>query len=124
MYAKGAIPAVDATKNVVKGVTDHVNTNQVQKLISGSGFQDKIKSILANRAAGKLASNSLKAIPFAGAALGIGSALLSGDASAAVPILNEADAVGPTEGSLEAKMEGGTINPDEMQKLLAQSNGR
>lgn len=124
MQVKGKVPVNDTTKTVIKGVTDKINTKEVQKLISGSGFQDKIKSILESRAASKLAKNSLKSIPFLGTAMGIGSALMSRDASAAIPVLNEAEAVGPTEGSLEAKLENGTITPDEMQQLMARSNGR
>jgi hypothetical protein len=109
-------------KTMVKGVTDHIDTKDVQKLISGTGFQNKIKSILESRAAAKLAKNTLKSVPFLGTAMGVGSALISGDVSAAVPILDQADAIGPTEGSLEAKLESGIITPDEMQQLLARSN--
>lgn len=118
---------------VVKGVTDHINTNDVQKVLSGNQFQNKLAAILESRAAskaaklagqaGKMMSGVAKHIPvFGGLAVGLGTALATGDASAgeqaATPLLNEADPLGPSEGTLEYKLESGSpMTPEEMQIL-------
>lgn len=132
MKVKRLANAPDLTKNVVKGVTDHINTNEVQKLISGSQLQSKLASILESRAASKAAqlagkaggmmSGVTKHIPILGGlAVGLGTALATGDASAgeqaAIPLLNEADNLGAPAGSLEDKMESGIATQDELDQL-------
>ena len=120
-------------KTVIKGVTNHIDTKSIQKVGNAEAVADKIQSILKSRAAARLGKQAsgigksfVKGIPvLGGLAVGLGTALSSGDASAgelaATPILSEAEDVGPTPGTLEAKLENGTINADEMQQLLARS---
>jgi len=134
---EGSKPVVDAAKTTIKGVTDHINTNDVQKVLSGNQFQNKLASILESRAASKAAklagqaggmmSSVGKRIPILGGlAVGLGTALTTGDASAgeqaAVPLLNEADPLGPEAGSLEYKLENGTITPQELEILRNRHN--
>lgn len=64
--------------------------------------------------ASKVGKKGLKAIPLIGPVV---SAFSSGDVSAAVPILGEAESLGPREGSLEAKLEDGTITDEEREEL-------
>jgi hypothetical protein len=133
LKVKGAIPSPDTAKTVIKGVTDHINTNEVQKVLSGNQFQQKLASILESRAAqkagkmmgqaGGMLSNVGKHIPILGGlAVGLGTALATGDASAgeqaATPILNEADPLGPTEGTLEHKLESGSPMSREEMEIL------
>ena len=79
-----------STKDVwkVKGGTDNIDTKQIQKQISGDDFVKKIANARAAKAAGK---KLLGAIPVVGA---LASAAMSEDASAAIPLLDEADSVG------------------------------
>lgn len=125
-------PIKDTTKNVIKGVTEHINTNEAQKVIGGDMFKNKIAKILESRAAAKAAKlageagGALKSVGkhipmLGGLAVGLGTALATGDASAAVPVLNEADSLGPEAGSLEHKLESGTITPEEMEILRNRS---
>lgn len=127
---KGAANAdVTPVKNIVKGGVDKIDTKEVRKLISGNAFTSKIDDILKSRAAAKLAKTAaggIKQIPMLGGIIaGLGTLAATGDASAAtqsaLPLVGEADDVGPTPGSLESKMENGTITPDEMQLLLNRS---
>lgn len=127
---KGVASQADVTpiKQIVKGGVDRINTKEVQKLVSGNMFQDKIAKILESKrlakaaaSLGGVASKGLKAVPFIGTAMGLGSALMSGDASAAIPVLDQADNLGPEEGTLESKLESGTITKDELQQLLNRS---
>lgn len=65
----------------------------------------------------KLGKKGLKVIPFLGPIL---AGVVSQDANAAVPVLSEADPLGPTEGTLESKLESGEkMSPEEMQDLLS-----
>jgi hypothetical protein len=108
--SKGAVP-----ENVrIKGVgTDKIDTG-IQRTISG---QDRLKKI-AKLQALKKAAKPLKAVPIIGPAIGALAALSSGDAAAAIPILNEADATGPAKGSPEAAVEDPTLSREERQKIL------
>lgn len=127
---KGAVNAdVTPVKNIVKGGVDKIDTKEVRKLISGNSFTSKIDDILKSRAAAKLASGAagaIKKIPMLGGIVaGLGTLAATGDASAAtqsaLPLVGEADDLGPTPDSLEAKMENGTITQDELQQLLNRS---
>jgi hypothetical protein len=61
-------------------------------------------------------------VPYFGALMGALSALNSGDVSAAVPVLNDVDDLGPAKGSLEAKLESGEpLTPEEKLELLRKS---
>lgn len=59
----------------------------------------------------KLKSGGFKSIPFVGPALGAATALSSGDVSAAIPVLNEADSLGPEKGSEDYEIENPQRNP-------------
>jgi hypothetical protein len=61
------------------------------------------------RSAGK----GLKAVPVLGA---LATAAMTGDASAAVPVLGEAESLGPAPDSLDARIENGTLTEED--KLL------
>lgn len=67
----------------------------------------------------KLGKKGLKLIPLLGPMVGLGMSAMSGEVSAQdIPILGEASDLGPEEGSLEHKLESGTITPEERFKLL------
>ena len=125
ILVKGAKPVADTTKHVIKGMTDHIDTNQMGKIISGNAFQDKLQAILKSRAAAKLGSaakTGLKSIPFLGPAVaGLTTLAATGDVSAAtqeaLPFVNEAGNIGPDINSLEHKLESGTATPDELDQL-------
>lgn len=132
MLAKGGQLLPEA-KQTIKGVTQQLGDSDTLKTISGNAFQDKIKSILNARNAAKLAKGAdtamdvgkrgLKSIPFLGPLIAGGAALATtGDASAAqqemVPVLNEAEALGPEVGSLEHKLESGQPLTEQERMLL------
>ena len=132
MVAKGQKPATDTAKHVIKDATQHIDTKNIGKIISGNQFKDKLAKILESRAAaragkmlgqaGEIASSVGKKVPILGGlAVGLGTALATGDVSAgeqaATPLLNEAEDLGPTEGTLEHKLESGTISPAEREIL-------
>ncbi len=131
MKVKGAATSADLTpsKTVIKGVNEAIDTKGVQKLISGNSFADKIQSILKSRAASKtagIAGDMVKKVPMIGGIVaGLGTLMTTGDASAAtqaaLPLVGDADDIGPDLNSLEGKLESGTITQDEMQKLLSRS---
>ena len=79
-----------STKDVwkVKGGTDKIDTKSIQKQISGDDFVKKIADARAAKAAGK---KLLGALPLVGA---LASAAMSEDASAAIPLLGDAEGVG------------------------------
>lgn len=127
---KGVASQADVTplKQVVKGGVDKINTKEVQKLVTGDMFKDKIANILESRKLAKAASaagKGLKALPLIGPAIGLASAFATGDASAAVPVLNDIEGAGPMKGSIEAKIENGTATQDEIDQLMMRSrNGQ
>lgn len=75
-----------------------------------------------NKATGKV----LKSIPYLGGLLGAAAALQSRDASSAIPILNEAESLGPIPGSEDALIEDPSIpTPERMRRLKAlMQNGK
>jgi len=125
---KGVTDKIDTMTPIktIKNVTDKIDTKSIQKQISGNAFADKIQAILKSRAAAKasgIAGDMIKKVPMIGGiAAGLGTLLTTGDASAAsqaaLPLVGDSDDLGPSAGSLESKLESGTITPDEMQKLL------
>lgn len=132
MLAKGG-KIVPEVKQTIKGVTQQLGDSDTLKTISGNAFQDKIKSILNARNASRLAKTAdtvgdfakrgLKSIPILGSLAAGGLALAStGDASAAqqemVPVLNEAEALGPEVDSIEYKLESGQPLTDQERMLL------
>lgn len=77
----------------------------------GASFMEKIASLRKAKAAAKL-------IPGLGALIGIGSAVATGDASAALPAELQPSESGPEQGSLEYKLETGKITPEERKQLM------
>lgn len=69
-----------------------------------------------------LKSGTFKALPFVGPALGAAAAMSSGDASAAIPVLSEAESLGPEKGSEDYEIENPQANPElrraALQKLM------
>jgi len=112
-------------KKVIPNVTEHIDDIQkakgfipaegigaVQKLISGKDFINKIANIKAAKELSKMGS---KAMPLVG---NISSAYLSGDPGMAIPILNEAEALGPKPGTIDYKYERGEqLTPEEREQL-------
>lgn len=128
---KGVTDKIDTMTPIarIKNVTDHIDTKSIQKIGNADLVAEKIRKIIESRAASKLAKQAsgigksfVKGIPMLGGlAVGIGTALSAGDASAgelaATPFLSEADDVGPSPDSIEHKMESGTATPDELDQL-------
>lgn len=104
-------PEDDTT--VIKGVTEKIDTLEPQKVKSIPEW--KADNAMKMQALKKLGSKGLKALPIVGA---LGSALASGDVSAAVPVLSEADDLGPLEGSLEAVVEDPSKSMEERIKVI------
>lgn len=127
---KGGKQPVVNENMVLKGTTEKINTKPMQKLISGQDRVDKVAKIIEARRLAKLggiAGDALKKVPMIGGiAAGLGTLLTTGDASAAsqaaLPLVGDSDDLGPTPGSLESKLENGTITEDEMDKLLKGMN--
>lgn len=87
----------------------HLNLPERTKSWGRSALENLIK----NRA--------VKSVPLIGPAIGVGAALMAGEASAGIPILNEADNLGSTEYSLEYKLESGDrLNNEERKRLSDQ----
>lgn len=94
----------------IKGTPD-VISNKPQKIISGDDFKNKINAL----------RKMSKGIPMLGAITSLGAGLMSGDASAAIPVLSEADDLGPQVGTLEQKLESGEkLTDEEMKQLYGQ----
>jgi len=63
-------------------------------------------------------SGTFKALPYIGPALAGAAAISSEDASAAIPILNEAEALGPTKGSADYEIENPQSSPEARRRAL------
>ncbi len=138
-------PEIHTPQNqVVKGAAPVIERPVAQKMTSGNDFakmqkdldlkqklkssfkaaskagdeemMDKLRQIAMKLKKG--ASRGLKMLPIVGAAAGL---LGADDASAAVPILDMAESTGPQAGSLQSKLENGTITPEERQQLQIQA---
>lgn len=102
----------EANKELRSGSANLGSDRDIMKLKSGKEFTGDIAK---KRALRSLGGRALKAVPFLG---GIASAISSGDASAAVPILGEADELGPGKDTLEGRLERGEmLSAEEMQQL-------
>lgn len=106
----------------IKGVTENVG-NAVQPLTSGDDFVKKIANL---RAAKMLGKKAISAVPFVGAAY----AAMSGEPAMAaeelagdIPVVGQAyEAIkptptGPAAGSLDARIENGTLTDEDKQQL-------
>lgn len=96
---------------------------EVMKTISGDSFTDKIARLRkgGSQALKGVSKGGLKAVPILGSVLGLGAALSSGDAAAALPVFGDVDSLGP-EDALEKKLEDGTITPEERAILMSRFN--
>ena len=65
-----------------------------------------------------------QALPIVGTAMGVGSALMSGDVSAAVPVAQDIESLGPKSGSPEATIENPKATNEQRQKALEQIRKR
>lgn len=91
----------DARKNALQEVGDTLNYKDLKKQ-----FASKARS-----AAGK---KFLGAVPVVG---GLLSAAMSGDASAAVPLLESAESLGPEAGTFDNRLEQGLLTEEDKQQL-------
>lgn len=67
---------------------------------------------------GPIAKKFGKSIPAVAAVLGVGSAMASDDMTKAIPVLNEAEDLGPAANTLAGRLERGErLSPEEMQQL-------
>jgi len=115
-------------KHMVKGTPEKIKTGKfrpngglVNDIVETSA--DGIKKASRTSTLRKLArgfGKGFKALPIVG---GLAAAMSSGDVSAAVPILGDASPTGPEKGTLERKLEDGTITPEEMERLKKQFEG-
>jgi len=131
--AKGASEVVPEPVTRLKGSTQIIDTKVPQPLISGKDFAQKQKDLDINRRLrssfkaaaeagdegmmdqlrkvaqkiGKGAKTGLKMLPIVGA---VGSALMSGEASAGVPLLGDAESVG--------------MSPEGENQMMAEIQGR
>jgi hypothetical protein len=66
----------------------------------------------------RTAKKAASVLPFIGPAFGLGAAALSQDANAAIPVLNEAESLGPVPGSDDWEIENPQRNPQLRQQAL------
>lgn len=132
---------IPETKTVIKGVTETLeNPKAAQKLLTGNQFTDKIANLRALKQLAKTGGQGLKsvvgAIPYVGGALGVASALASGDVSAAAQEAGEellpppvqafvsslkSTEAGPQKGSLAHRLESGDkLTDEEYNQLMKQ----
>jgi hypothetical protein len=138
MRIKGTTEQVDPGKMVGEGTREKIDTK-----MRGKGYTDKIdtspqktmditdewakrrglvppsESIAKKRALAKAAKMGgkrvLSALPLVG---GLAAAMATGDASAAVPVLGDADPLGPQAGSLEAAVQDPSLSREQRMKAL------
>lgn len=101
----------------VKGKKPKLNLNK-DKLMqkTGSEFAENLaKKRALHKLVGKAAKSGLKAIPVIGP---LAAALASGDASAAIPVLGDAESLGPQKGSLGSIIEDPEATPEMRRKAI------
>lgn len=101
-------------KGKSKGFTEKISDLVPNNIISGNDFVKKIANLRAARKAAQ-------AIPGVGALAGIAAGLESGDVAAAVPVLNEAENLGPERGTPEFDLESGNISPEDKKRYFQDS---
>lgn len=112
MKSQGIKKGADLAKQEASIIGEILQTGHHAKIPNvreGSFGLANLKNIMKGKA--------VRVVPFIGPAIGAATALATGDASAAVPVVNEMDALGPREGSLEQKLEKGTITPEQSDEL-------
>jgi hypothetical protein len=117
MKVKGGRTLSDVTEPITKvtGATDKIDNRQIKKISSGADWMNSIKSKLKGGAKG------LKSIPILGSAIGLASAIGSGDVSAAIPGLDAAESLGPERGGVDYKIENNIpLTPEDEEQLRLQ----
>lgn len=126
----------DFQKPLTKTVpVDKIDTRQTQKIKTGADFQadqiirnakqeaklaalgkigDTIDYSTFRKGAKTAGKKLLGAVPVLG---GIANAILSQDASAAVPLLDEAESLGPAAGTFDSRIANGTLTEEDKQQL-------
>lgn len=101
---------------IIKDVTDKIDTKSVQKIGKTSDVFDKVAAFRAAKQAAKTGGKKLLGtIPVLG---GIASAALSQDASAAIPLLDSAESLGPQTGTFDDRVAKGTLTDEDKLQLM------
>lgn len=111
------------TKSITKKIpkaTQNIEKRIVQKLPDAGEYAASIakkRALLkaAKKGIGKFAKTGMKSLPLVG---GLAAALMSDDASAAVPVLGDVEPVGPKEGSPSSVIEDMSADPIERLKAI------
>lgn len=134
---KGKIDVPNMNEEVarIKGSTKHLGSSDKLSQISGDSFRDKIERLRKNKTVDaigdgmdsvldlakskkgilkKIASSGLKSIPLLGGAISL---MGSSDASAAIPILDQAEPTGPEQGSIDQRLEQDTLTEEDKAEL-------
>ena len=132
---KGKIPVDDSVQvirgnkapaqmsGVVEGVTENIKKPAMMTSVTEDEFRKKLGDYAEKKATRLAGLNALKlgskkamaAIPIVG---GIGAALASGDASAAMPMGFDSEELGPGADTIEGRLERGErLSPEEQDKL-------
>ncbi len=129
-------------KSIIKGATEHMNTNQIAPIVDGQELKDKtnlgkiklaarkfqeagqmdkasdlIKKAMESKAFKRVSENvakrGIKSLPVIGT---LGAALMQKDASAAIP--GDADVAGPEKGSPEYDFENDKMSKEEKDAFI------
>lgn len=107
--AKIAAARKGAIKQAAGAAEDTLDYTQFKKQ-----FADKARLAAKSPAAKKL----MGVVPVLG---GLANALISGDASAAVPVLDSAESLGPAAGTIDSRIESGTLTEEDKAQLRLQA---
>lgn len=117
---KFGIEDASEVANRVKGSNEAIGS-MMDRTITGPEWKEKIADLLALKKMSKVG----KKIPGVGAVIGgVGAMMGSEDASAGIPILSEADDLGPSESSPEGRFERGEMNQSEFMKMKQPDEGK
>lgn len=104
-------------KEAVKGIVSKVG--EVAKKTGNTDFlADLVKRVSKSKFAKQGVKQIVGAIPLIG---GVAAAISSGDIKAAVPGLDYVDDLGPQKGTLNHRMETGTLTPEDIELLRKQN---
>lgn len=121
---KGSASTPQNVSGVVKGVTERIDTTPA-RVISGDEFLAKKAALLTKL--GKTGAKAFSAL--AGPAVGIGTALATGDASAAMPEALQSEEAGRGSDTqnmpeMNKPAEGGYMSPERLKRLQEQWRNR
>jgi hypothetical protein len=102
----------EAIEETGQKLAEHRAKREALRQLSGKapGASKALTGVLS-----KLGKRGLKSIPFLGA---VANAVMSDDASAAIPLLGEAEDVGPTKGSIDSIIEDPSASPEQRKTAL------